>query len=55
MKTILAILLAGAALSGCVVLPMDAGPGVYAAPPPVIVAPRPYYYGHYGPRYRYWR
>ncbi|HKQ29314.1 MAG TPA: hypothetical protein VJT77_11990 [Burkholderiales bacterium] len=56
MKTILAVLVACAALSGCVVAPIEPGPVVYAAPPPaVVVTPRPYYYRHYGPRYRYWR
>ena len=54
MKTLLAVLAASAALSGCVVAPIDPGPGpvVYAAPPPVIVAARPYYAY---PRYGYWR
>jgi hypothetical protein len=53
MKTLLSVLAATAALSGCVVAPIDPGPGpvVYAAPPPVIVAARPYYAY---PRYGYW-
>jgi hypothetical protein len=57
MKTLLAVLAAGAALSGCVVAPVQPGPVVYAAPPPaVVVAPRPYYaYPRYYPRYHYWR
>jgi hypothetical protein len=52
MKTLLAILGAAAALSGCVVAPVEPGPVVYAARPPMVVAPRPYY-AH--PRYHYWR
>ena len=50
MKTLLAVLAACAALSGCVVAPIDPGPVVYA-PAPVVVA-RPYYAY---PRYGYWR
>jgi hypothetical protein len=54
MKTILTLVIAAAALSGCVVAPIDPGPVVYGAPPPaVVVAPRPYYAY---PRYhRHWR
>jgi len=57
MKTLLTVLSATAALSGCVAVPVEPGPVVYAAPlPAVVVAPRPYYYGGYyyrgGP---YWR
>lgn len=45
---------AAAGLSGCAVYPapVDAGvtvgvgAPVYVAPPPVVVAPRPYYYGY---------
>jgi hypothetical protein len=58
MKILLALLIATAALSGCALVPYEPGPVVYAAPPPaVVVAPRPYYYGHYGYgyRHRYWR
>jgi hypothetical protein len=52
MKTLLAVLAAGAALSGCVIAPVEPGPVVYAAPPPaVVVASRPYYAY---PRYRHW-
>jgi hypothetical protein len=51
MKTILAVLAVSAALSGCVVAPIEPGPVVYAAPPAVVVAPRPYYAY---PRYRHW-
>ena len=54
MKTLIALSIAVAALAGCVAVPVEPGPVVYAAPAPaVVVAPRPYYYGHpYGP---YWR
>jgi hypothetical protein len=57
MKTLLALLIAGAALSGCAIVPYEPAPVVYAAPPPaVVVAPRPYYYGHYRYSHRpYWR
>jgi len=56
MKTLLAVLVAGAALSGCVVAPIEPGPVVYASPGPVVVA-RPYYaYPRYGYWHRgYWR
>lgn len=43
-----------AALGACAVVPAGPayGPGVYVAPPPVVVAPapvyRPYYGGHHG-------
>jgi len=53
MKTLLAVLATGAALSGCVVAPLEPGPAVYAAPAAaVVVAPRPYYAY---PRYHRWR
>ena len=57
MKTLLALLIAGAALGGCAIVPYEPAPVVYAAPPPaVVVAPRPYYYGHYRYYHRpYWR
>jgi hypothetical protein len=58
MKTLLAFLAASASLAGCVAVPVEPGPVVYAAPPPaaVVVAPRPYYYGGYYYRGgRYWR
>jgi hypothetical protein len=58
MKTLLAALAVSAALSGCVVAPVEPGPVVYAAPAPVVVAARPYYayprYGYAHPRYGYW-
>jgi hypothetical protein len=56
MRTLLAVLAASAALSGCVVAPVEPGPVVYAAPAPVVVA-RPYYaYPRYGYWHRgYWR
>ena len=55
MKTTLALLVvASAALGGCVAVPVEPGP-VYAAPvPPPVVVVRPYrYYGYY--RTPYWR
>jgi len=56
MRTLLVVLAASAALSGCVVAPVEPGPVVYAAPAPVVVA-RPYYaYPRYGYWHRgYWR
>jgi len=57
MKTTLALLaVAGAALGGCVAVPIEPGP-VYAAPPPPVVVVRPYgYYNYYrgGPYWRRW-
>jgi hypothetical protein len=56
MKTILVLAIAGAALSGCVVAPIEPAPVVYAAPPAVVVAPRPYYaYPRYQRWHRHWR
>jgi hypothetical protein len=57
MKTLLAFLVACAALAGCVAVPVEPGPVVYAAPAPaVIVAPRPHYYYRGGPYWRHgWR
>ena len=57
MKTLLAILAVTTALAGCVAVPVEPGPVVYAAPPPaVVVAPRPYYYYRGGPYWRHgWR
>ena len=58
MKTLLAVAVLCTALGGCVAVPVEPGPVVYAAPPPaVVVAPRPYYYGYrYGPYWRHgWR
>jgi hypothetical protein len=55
MKILAALIFAGAALSGCAVVPYEPAPVVYAAPPPPVVVVRPYgYYGSYrgGP---YWR
>jgi hypothetical protein len=57
MKTTLALLaVACAALGGCVAVPVEPGPVVYAAPAPAAVVVRPYHYG-YGGYYRppYWR
>jgi hypothetical protein len=44
-------------LSGCVVAPVGAPPGVYVGPQVVVpyVAVSPYYYGWYGPHYYYGR
>ena len=39
MKTLLALFASGALLAGCIAVPVDPGPGMYAAPPPVVVAP----------------
>lgn len=55
MKTLFAVLVCLAALSGCAVVPAYGPPGVYVAPPAVVVAP----YGGYGYRggyggYRRW-
>jgi len=57
MKPLLAVLAVSAALSGCVVAPIEPGPVVYAAPPPaVVVAPRYRYYSPYRHWHRgYWR
>jgi len=57
MKTLLAFLVASSALTGCVAVPVEPGPVVYAAPAPaVVVAPRPYYYYRGGPYWRHgWR
>ncbi len=63
MRILALSLITMAALSGCVVIPAEpsavvSAPGVYVAPPPVVVVPaRPYYgyrYDGYG-RYRYRR
>ena len=57
MKTLLALLAASASLAGCVAVPVDPGPAVYAAPPPVVVAPAYGYYYRGGPywHHRHWR
>ena len=58
MKTKLAVSILCAALGGCVAVPVEPGPVVYAAPPPaVVIAPRPYFYGYrHGPYWRHgWR
>jgi len=58
MKITFALLAAaGAALGGCVAVPVEPGP-VYAAPAPPVVVVRPYGYYGYGYYYRggpYWR
>jgi hypothetical protein len=54
MKTLLMLLAATAALSGCVVVPVEPA-GVYAAPAPaVVVAPR-HHHHHRHWRHRHWR
>lgn len=58
MKRLAILLLAGVGLAGCVAVaePLPP-PGVYVAPPPVVVRPYGYYgyYGYYGgPRYGYY-
>jgi hypothetical protein len=58
MKILLPLIFAGAALSGCAVVPYEPAPVVYAAPPPPVVVVRPYGYGYYrgGPYWRHgWR
>lgn len=57
MKTLLALLAMAALLAGCVAVPVEPGPAVYAAPPPVVVAPAFGYYYRGGPYWhrRYWR
>lgn len=49
MKSLLLVILSVAALSGCAVVPAYGPPGVYVAPPAVVVGP-PYGYGYYGYR-----
>jgi hypothetical protein len=59
MKTLLVVVIAAAALTGCVVAPIDPVPGVYVGPPAVVVAPHyrhPGYHRHHGHyRHRHWR
>jgi hypothetical protein len=44
MKTLLSLLIAVSALTGCAVVPVPAGPRyAYAVPPPPVVVVRPYY------------
>ena len=56
MKTLLALFASSALLAGCVAVPLDPGPAVYAAPP-VVVQPAFGYYYRSGPywHHRYWR
>jgi hypothetical protein len=60
MKTLIALVMAGAVLAGCAVVPAEPGPVVYAAPvavaPPPVVVVRPYGYYRYGYYHRapYW-
>ena len=46
MRTLLSLLIAVAALSGCVAVPVPAGPRYAYGPPPPVVVVRPY--AHYG-------
>ena len=57
MKTLLAFVIALLPLAGCVAVPVEPGPVVYAAPPPaVVVMPRAHYYYRGGPYWRHgWR
>lgn len=60
MRTLLALLIAAVPLAGCVAVPIEPAPMVYApAPPVVVVRPLPYYGHHHyhgGGRYsRRWR
>ena len=56
MKTTLALLaVVSAALGGCIAVPVEPGPAVYAAPPPPVVVVRPYRYYGYGYHAPYWR
>ncbi len=54
MKRIVLVLLAFAGLAGCVAVPV-AEPGVYVAPPTVVVQPQfgYYYYRGYAPRHHW--
>lgn len=55
---IIAMLVLAAALGGCVAVPVEPGPAVYAAPPAVVVQPYYGYYGYYGYGggwHRHWR
>jgi len=54
MKRLTLVVLAVAGLAGCVAVPVSE-PGVYVAPPSVVV--QPYFYGHYyyGPRHHRYR
>ena len=59
MKILLALTAAGTLLAGCVAVPVEPGPVVYAAPPPppvVMVRPAYGYYYRGGPYWhRSWR
>ena len=47
MKTLSILLIAGAALTGCAIVPYPGPAGVYVAPGVVVAPP---YYGYYGYR-----
>ena len=56
MRTLIALVIAATPLAGCIAVPMEPAPVVYApAPPVVVVRPVPYH-GHYhyrgGPHWR---
>ena len=53
MKTLLALIAIGTLLAGCVAVPVEPGPAVYAAPPPAVVVVRPAY-GYYYRGGPYW-
>jgi hypothetical protein len=59
MKILMTLAIACGALAGCVAVPVEPAPVVYAAPPPaVVVRPLPYYRHHHHHYYgsgRYWR
>lgn len=58
MKTLLALSITLAALSGCVVLPTDYGPAYVAPAPAVVVTPAPFvawrHHRHHYYRHRHW-
>jgi hypothetical protein len=52
MKTILVVLVAAAALSGCIIAPIEPAPMVYGPPAAVHVYP---HHHHHRYRHRHWR
>jgi hypothetical protein len=50
MKSLAIAILSVLGLSACVAVPVDR-PGVYVAPPAVVVQPYGYYHYYYGPRH----
>jgi hypothetical protein len=60
MKTVVALLITLAAVSGCVVLPADYGPAYVAPAPAFVVSPAPvvvwpYHHRRHFHRHHYWR